>query len=218
MGRPINADAAKTRSTLLSVAIEHFGRDGFQGATTRGIAQGVGVSFATVHHYFGTKEALFAECIKCAFDDLMSLGMQVVLELTALPHGTRVERSVRRCFRLISQRPSRARFLLRAFVFEDPELVAAHVPPHREKLVAGARKLLQGRGAGDSSATERVRLMGISMLMTRFAAASRFERDILGDAAFAEDGIIEDYLVEIAMATIGPDLASLSQLSELIRP
>jgi AcrR family transcriptional regulator len=217
MARPINADASRTRAALLSVAIEHFGRDGFRKATTRKIAGDVGVSFATLHHYFGTKEALFAECIEKAFDELLEIGAQVAVVLSTPPTEDRVRRAVRHGYRVTSASPSRSRFLMRAFVFEDQELVAKHVPEHRNRLFDGALTLLQTGVDEETAEKRRVRFIGIGMLLTRFAAASSFERGLLGEQAFAHGGAIEDYLVQIAEATLGKDVLEPSQLQGAMR-
>ena len=216
MGRPINANAAETRADLLSVAIKHFGRDGFRRATTRRIAEDVGVSFATVHHYFGTKEALYAECIATSFSQLLEVGSEIAGLLLTPPEESRVERAVRHGFRLLSANANRSRFLLRAFVFEDPELVAKNVPAHRTRLLEGALGLLNKGGDAATAEARKVRLIGLGMLITRFVSASDFERDVLGDSAFASQGAIEDYLVFVAESTLGEDVGKLSALAALL--
>mgnify|MGYP003665293395 FL=1 len=217
MGRPINANAAETRADLLRVAIEHFGRDGFRRATTRRIAEDVGVSFATVHHY-GTKEALYAECIAAAFAQLLEVGAEIARVLVTLPEESRVARAVRHGFRALRANTSRSRFLLRAFVFEEPELVAKNVPAHRKKLLDGALSLLNAGGDAATAEARKVRLIGLGMLITRFISVSEFERDVLGDHAFDEDGAIENYLVFVAESTLGSDVGKLSALAAFIPP
>ncbi len=218
MGRPVNANAEQTRADLLAVAMMHFGRDGFRRATTRGIAKEVGVSFATLHHYFGKKEALYGECIQAAFKELLQVGVELATELATPPTATRIERAVRSAFRAMQANASRSRFLLRAFVFEDPELVSAHVPEHRNALLNGALSLL-GAGADEGTAQARkVRLIGLGMLLTRFVSASHFERGVLGDEAFGDNGPIEDYLVEVATSSLGEDVGQLAALSSLLVP
>jgi AcrR family transcriptional regulator len=49
---------------LLSAAREEFAAKGYDGATVRSIAARAGVDPALVHHYFGTKEALFTNAIR----------------------------------------------------------------------------------------------------------------------------------------------------------
>lgn len=52
-----------TRAGILSAARTEFGDKGYHQATIRSIAAEAGVDPALVHHYFGTKEDLFAASI-----------------------------------------------------------------------------------------------------------------------------------------------------------
>jgi AcrR family transcriptional regulator len=63
--RPGNQD---TREVVLAAAREAFAEKGFDGATIRGIASAAGVDPALVHHYFGTKDALFLAAIEAPAD------------------------------------------------------------------------------------------------------------------------------------------------------
>jgi AcrR family transcriptional regulator len=49
-----------TREAILGAARKQFGDHGYAGATIRAIAADAGVDPALVHHFFGTKEGLFA--------------------------------------------------------------------------------------------------------------------------------------------------------------
>lgn len=60
--------APATRDRILSEARSAFAELGFDGATLRGIARRAGVDPALVHHYFGSKEALFVASIELPFD------------------------------------------------------------------------------------------------------------------------------------------------------
>jgi AcrR family transcriptional regulator len=59
--RPGSAD---TRGDILDAARATFAAEGYHGATIRAIAAAAGVDPALVHHYFGTKEDLFAACVQ----------------------------------------------------------------------------------------------------------------------------------------------------------
>lgn len=54
---PPRGDA--TRDKLLNAAIDVFGRYGFDGATTRKLADAAGVNLQAIPYYFGGKEGLF---------------------------------------------------------------------------------------------------------------------------------------------------------------
>jgi len=53
-----------TREAILEAARTRFAEHGYDGATIRGIAADAGVDPALVHHFYGTKERLFAEALR----------------------------------------------------------------------------------------------------------------------------------------------------------
>lgn len=53
---------------MLAAAREAFAQKGFDGATVRGIAGAAGVDPALVHHYFGSKDALFLAAVDAPAD------------------------------------------------------------------------------------------------------------------------------------------------------
>ena len=56
------------REAILREARQSFGSAGFSGTTIRGVARAAGVDPALVHHYFGTKDELFAASLELPFD------------------------------------------------------------------------------------------------------------------------------------------------------
>jgi AcrR family transcriptional regulator len=54
----------RTREAILDAARRSFGEHGYDGATIRGIAAAAGVNPALVHHFYGTKEGLFAAAMR----------------------------------------------------------------------------------------------------------------------------------------------------------
>ena len=71
------AGRADTRGAVLDAARAEFGAQGFDAATIRGIAARAGVDPALVHHYFGSKQALFVEAMQFPVD-LQSLVPRVL--------------------------------------------------------------------------------------------------------------------------------------------
>jgi AcrR family transcriptional regulator len=61
-GRP--AGSPPNREAILAAAREQFRERGYDSATIRGIAASAGVDPALVHHYFGSKEDLFAAALQ----------------------------------------------------------------------------------------------------------------------------------------------------------
>lgn len=58
------AGETRTREAILEAARRSFAAHGYDGATIRGIAAGAGVNPALVHHFYGTKEGLFAAAMQ----------------------------------------------------------------------------------------------------------------------------------------------------------
>lgn len=57
---------ARQRNQILTVALDHFTRDGFSGTSLRGVGRELGVSSGLLFHYFATKEALYTELLRIA--------------------------------------------------------------------------------------------------------------------------------------------------------
>jgi AcrR family transcriptional regulator len=58
------AGESRTREAILGAARRRFGEQGYDGATIRGIAADAGVNPALVHHFYGSKERLFAAAMR----------------------------------------------------------------------------------------------------------------------------------------------------------
>jgi AcrR family transcriptional regulator len=71
-GRP--PGTSDTRDRILSTARELFARNGIGNTSIRAIASGAGVDAALVHHYFGTKEQLFAAAVHIPIDPMQVIG------------------------------------------------------------------------------------------------------------------------------------------------
>ena len=71
-GRP--AGSTDTRDRILTSARELFARNGIRGTSIRAVAAAAGVDSALVHHYFGTKEKLFAAAVHIPIDPMEVIG------------------------------------------------------------------------------------------------------------------------------------------------
>ncbi|WP_282792196.1 TetR family transcriptional regulator [Streptomyces sp. CC224B] len=80
-GRPSRSQAEQgpaTREVILDAAREQFSAHGYDKTSVRSIAKAAGVDSALVHHYFGTKEQVFAAAVEVAFAP--ALGAPVAVE------------------------------------------------------------------------------------------------------------------------------------------
>jgi AcrR family transcriptional regulator len=77
-GRP--AGNSDTRDRILTSARELFARNGIRNTSIRAVAAAAGVDSALVHHYFGTKEKLFAAAVHIPIDP-----MDIISQLREIP-------------------------------------------------------------------------------------------------------------------------------------
>jgi AcrR family transcriptional regulator len=71
-GRP--AGNSDTRDRILANARVMFARNGIANTSIRAVAAAAGVDSALVHHYFGTKEKLFAAAVRVPIDPMDIIG------------------------------------------------------------------------------------------------------------------------------------------------
>ncbi len=71
-GRP--AGSSDTKDRILTSARELFARNGIGNTSIRAVAAAAGVDSALVHHYFGTKEKLFAAAVRIPIDPMDVIG------------------------------------------------------------------------------------------------------------------------------------------------
>ncbi|MFI6473486.1 TetR family transcriptional regulator [Streptomyces sp. NPDC050516] len=75
-GRPPRAAAEAgpgTRERILAAARTEFSDRGYDKTSMRGIAKAAGVDAALVHHYFGTKDEVFAAAIEVDFEPALTV-------------------------------------------------------------------------------------------------------------------------------------------------
>lgn len=84
MSRPgRRAGSPDTKSEILTAAREVFGESGYDRSTVREIASRAGVDPALIHHYFGSKEDLFAASISLPFNPAEMVGQVLEEDLAA---------------------------------------------------------------------------------------------------------------------------------------
>lgn len=71
-GRP--PGSSDTRERILASARDLFARNGIHKTSIRAVAAAAGVDAALVHHYYGTKEQLFAAAVRIPIDPMDVIG------------------------------------------------------------------------------------------------------------------------------------------------
>jgi AcrR family transcriptional regulator len=112
--RPVHADAAATRRRILDHALAQFAERGADGVSIRAIAAAAGVSLAMVHHYFGSKDELYAACIDAMYEQLIAMRPRLLEALAQDgPPAARIDAIVRAAFRFARAHRVEMRLLMR---------------------------------------------------------------------------------------------------------
>jgi AcrR family transcriptional regulator len=156
------AGAADTRGEILAAARHVFGEQGFDGGTVRAVAARAGVDPALVHHYFGSKQALFLAATELPIDVNAVIG-----RVMAGPRAEIGERLVRQTLELWEDPATRSLFLgIVRSATTDP--VAAGM---LRRLLAEGPILALTRASGRPDAPLRATLAGsqiVGLAMARY--------------------------------------------------
>lgn len=191
----MNADAEATRGRILESAAALFAETGQDGASIRDVARKAGVSLSMVHHYFGSKDELYAACIEAMYAEL---GTALALLGPELARGDDVaavlRRATIRAYQFARAHRTAIRILLRSAVESGSQ-----TPAGRALLlafldqIAGALSLATGRPAR----ALRLPLQSVLFLVARYAAIS--DEDELGAIAGGRPHrAVESHLADLA--------------------
>jgi AcrR family transcriptional regulator len=154
-----------TREAILEAARAQFASRGYQGATIRAIAAAAQVDPALVHHFYGTKEALFAAAMRLPI--VPSEVITAALAPTARPAGVGLgEHLVRTALALWESDEVRETFvgLVRSAVTSEQAAVMLREFVADTILGALARGAKPGDLGGPGEAEYRAAMVGTQMI------------------------------------------------------
>jgi AcrR family transcriptional regulator len=146
----------ETRDKILDAARRRFAEQGYDGATVRGIAADAGVNAALLHHFFGTKQQLFAESMNLPVDP-----SELVPRILEGPDDEIGERLVRAFLGIWQAPEGRAPFLAMIRSATTNDQVATMMRQFLERTVLA--KVAEARGV------PKVRVAGVAAQMVGFA-------------------------------------------------
>ena len=156
------AGSADTRGQILEAARHVFGEEGFENASVRMVARRAGVDPALVHHYFGTKQALFLAAMELPIDFNALVDM-----VLAGPRREIGERLVRQTLELWED-PATRSLLMGIVRSATTDAVAAEM---LRELLSEGPVLALTRASGSPDAALRATLAGsqiVGLAMARY--------------------------------------------------
>ena len=179
-------DATEVRNRILAAADQLFGEQGFDGATTREIADRSGVNKALIHYHFGAKEKLFHAVLDRYYDRLRELLAATLGAADGTPRRYEVLVDAYVDFLCANQRFSR--MLQREIAGgRHVERIAAHmVPPFRGGVAVIEQTF--PRASGGPLAAPHVLVSFFGMIAAWFTYAPVVDQ-LLGQDSLAPDSI-----------------------------
>jgi TetR/AcrR family transcriptional regulator len=166
-----------TRDKLVAAAVEVFAERGFQGATTRTIAERAGVALAALPYHFETKEALWRAAAERLFAALEAeLGARA-RGLAKLPAGERLSELIGHFVRFAARHPELHRFMLNENGGGESPRLAWLVEHHVRPLFRGVRTAIrdaQARGLAPPGRPEHLFYAWIGAASMPYAVAPEF--------------------------------------------
>ena len=196
MARPVGADAEETRQRLVAAAARRFAEVGVAATPLRAVAADAGVSLATIHHYFGGKQALVEATADAVYGDLADALPPLERLLEGLTKGVSdaepgalaetVAALVRDTFRSARANRPALQMLMRGAVSDG----ALDARWRDGALLPFLRRAADALGAATGRDPEAVRLdlLSLNALGTRFALCSVDELTIL--AGLLQPGVL----------------------------
>jgi AcrR family transcriptional regulator len=204
VARPVGADSVATKERVLQSAAHLFATIGLGQTSMRQIAQAAGVSQATVHHYFQSKQALHQACIDAMYVRLGKLQEALVAPL-AEPMDTsgRIRAVVAQVYHFGRRNTDAVRLVQRSILNHGE---GAH-PQRETMLFAGLEMvipLLEDESPHDRDEIRRI-LYGFNLLMARIVLVDESEIfRLYGDHATAA-AHLGDLLIRWLSISPGPD-------------
>jgi TetR/AcrR family transcriptional regulator len=109
MATPRKRDPRQSSQRLLEAGVEAFAEYGPRAPTVERISQLAGMNKRMIYHYFGSKQALYQEALRCVYDRFLSL--EVSLTSMLLPPEKMLESLVRRYYEFLAEHPSFVRLI-----------------------------------------------------------------------------------------------------------
>jgi len=111
-----------TRLAILESALSHFARRGFQGASTREIAQTAGVRHGMIRHIYGSKDELWREVIGFLFERMNAEMPAAVVDPENQDDIVYWKKWVRWYIGYSARHPDHGRLMVQQSILQGPQL------------------------------------------------------------------------------------------------
>lgn len=198
-------DGLETRQAIIDAALDLFAARGFEGASTRLIAEQAGVTQPALSYHFAGKEELWRAAVGELFARLAASVRRRLDGLTGVDERTVATLMVRHFVEFSARNPQLHRIIMQESTQPGPRLdwlVDAHVRPLYARAIEILERLAGGRSLPPAVAAHLYYLL-TGAGATVFVMAPECER-LTGVDPFATDFVADqaDLVVDLLVAAI----------------
>jgi AcrR family transcriptional regulator len=186
-----------TRERLVEAALQEFATHGFEGATTREIAQRAGVALAALPYHFTTKEALWRAAADRIFALLSDTFRARFIGLEGVDLTTRLRLILRDFVRFAAAHPELHRFMIQEGMRRSERLewlVETHVRPMYD-AVRGMVEAAQREGMAPIGRPEHLHYMLIGAASSAYALSAEFE--LLTGSPASREELVDEHVAAL---------------------
>ncbi len=179
LGRPPGASGARTREEILQAALEAFAETGYDAMSVRELTRQLGVSHNLVHHYFGSKIALWRAAVDHGLGRTARELTTLLDEAIGVPDPVATVRfGGERVMMLLAHNPAVARILLDESARGGERLDYIYDRFLKPGIDVLKRFLASGRGRGLRDIDPRVLLLFCLNVTATFFTQSALARKL----------------------------------------
>jgi AcrR family transcriptional regulator len=112
----------RTRVAILESALTHFAKRGFEGASTRDIAESAGVQHGMIRHIYGSKDDLWRQVIAYLFERMHAEMAPILADMMKYDDEAVWRKWVAWYIRYCARHPEHARLMIQQSIMEGPRL------------------------------------------------------------------------------------------------
>lgn len=193
-----------TRDALLTAALDEFSRLGFEGASTRRIADRAGVSLPSIRHHFGSKEDLWKATVERVHGGFITRLERRREGLEGVGEETLVRLLLREYILFFAETPQFARFLIQ--VNHGPpdllEWLAARFIPGRRGWYNELLRRAQAAGFFPEGDIFLLRFLFLGAATSIFVFGPTISRLLGLDPT--DESVVEEHLELVLNMFVGP--------------
>ena len=186
-GTKVAGDAVAVQETILEAALEAFAQRGYDGVSVRELNRQIGVSHNLVHHYFGSKDALWRAAIDHGLNRVNDTWR--LEDLGPLTDVEKMKVGLRRFLEVVARAPAIQRIMEREGAIGGPRLdyiAERYIVPSLAPGLARFEETTKIEARG-------LNLASVALLTaagaTAFFTQAALARKIGGPDPFSEEGI-----------------------------